>query len=118
MKLIFVYNAYSGLLNAIKDALHKTVHPASYPCSLCALTYGCVSEKRIWRSYHKRSNIEMAFLHIDEFEKAYHQSFPYPVVLKHNKDLDIVLSCHQLDQIKTTEELIKTIDSLDFIGAR
>jgi len=38
-KLIFVYNADSGLLNAMKDWAHKIVSPETYPCSLCALTY-------------------------------------------------------------------------------
>jgi len=38
-KLIFVYNADSGLLKGIKDLIHKNVSPDTYPCSLCAVTY-------------------------------------------------------------------------------
>lgn len=40
--LIFVYNAKSGLISAFGDMVHKIVSPATYPCSLCALTYGAV----------------------------------------------------------------------------
>ena len=112
MKLIFVYNAESGWLNALKDALHKTFKPSSYPCSLCALTYGSVSEKKVWRRFRQLSNIEMEFLHIDEFEKAYQQTFQYPVVLQHHGILEIVLTPQQLDQIDTVETLMKTVANL------
>ena len=39
MKLIFVYNAGSGKLNALFDMAHKIVSPTTYECSLCALTH-------------------------------------------------------------------------------
>ncbi len=40
--LIFVYNADSGLLNAINDGILKIVSPSTYQCSLCSLTFGVV----------------------------------------------------------------------------
>ena len=112
MKLIFVYNAESGWLNALKDAVHKTFKPSSYPCSLCALTYGSVSEKKVWRCFRQLSNIEMEFLHIDEFENAYQQTFQYPVVLQHLGILEIVLTPQQLDQIDSVETLMETVTNL------
>jgi hypothetical protein len=48
-KLIFVYNADSGILNAIKDLIHKNVSPETYPCSLCAVTYDNLGMKREWK---------------------------------------------------------------------
>jgi len=52
-KLIFVYNADSGLLNAMKDWAHKIVSPETYPCSLCALTYDNLGMRRPWREFIK-----------------------------------------------------------------
>ena len=109
MKLVFVYNAESGWLNALKDAIHKTFKPSSYPCSLCALTYGSVSEKNVWRSFRQLSKIDMEFLHIDEFENKYQQSFKYPVVLQHHEILEVVLTPQQLDQIDSVETLMETV---------
>jgi len=111
-KLIFIYNADSGLLNAIKDSLHKTLSPKTYPCSLCALTYGSVSEKKIWKKFHQNSKVEMEFLHIDEFEKCYSVKFDYPVILRDRGKLEIALSHLELDKIKDVEALIKIISTL------
>ncbi len=113
MKLIFVYNAHSGLINTIKDALHKTFIPKSYPCSLCALTYGSVSEKKHWKEFHQQSEIEMEFLHIDEFEEKYQQHYLYPVVIKASDLFEIAISSSQLDAIKTVEELILHVNQLN-----
>jgi hypothetical protein len=40
MKLLFVYNADSGLFNSIAEAAHKIVSPQTYRCDLCRITYG------------------------------------------------------------------------------
>lgn len=39
-RLFFVYNADGGRLAGLKDMSHKFFSPATYPCSLCAITYG------------------------------------------------------------------------------
>ena len=49
--LLFVYNADSGVLNALKDLWIKTVTPERYECQLCAVTYGLAGMKREWRSF-------------------------------------------------------------------
>ena len=49
--LLFVYNADSGKLNALKDAIHKVVKPSTYPCSLCTVTYGNLGMKRTWKTF-------------------------------------------------------------------
>jgi hypothetical protein len=50
-RLILVYNADSGVLNMVKDAVWKVLQPSTYPCSLCALTYGWVSMHERWRRF-------------------------------------------------------------------
>lgn len=67
-KIIFVYNADSGLINAMKDWVHKIVSPETYACSLCALTYDNLGMRRPWREYIREVGYEVEFLHRDELE--------------------------------------------------
>lgn len=68
-RLLFVYNADGGLLNALKDAMHKAVAPDSYGCSLCATTYGAVSMRPEWRDYVAGLPYPARFLHRDELRR-------------------------------------------------
>jgi len=47
-KLIFVYNANSGAINALLDSAHKIISPQTYDCKLCELTYGVFKEDEEW----------------------------------------------------------------------
>lgn len=67
--LIFVYNAKSGLISAFGDMVHKIVSPATYPCSLCALTYGAVSMRGEWRRFLAGTGLPTRFLYRDEFRR-------------------------------------------------
>ncbi len=69
--LIFVYNADSGLFNAIKDLIHKNVSPETYPCNLCAVTWDNTGMKREWKQFVQSLNRNVEFLHRDELEKKY-----------------------------------------------
>ena len=75
-KLIFVYNANSGKLNAWLDSAHKIVSPSTYDCQLCDLTYGVFKENVEWVRFRESELItnnvrQLEFLHINEFEKNY-----------------------------------------------
>jgi hypothetical protein len=108
-KLIFVYNANSGKLNAFMDTLHKKISPSTYQCSLCMITYGSFTEMPEWKEFRESFPGEMEFLHIDEFEKIYPAEKTYPVVLSKDKNgkLNQVLSTQQLDAIKELPVLIQ-----------
>ena len=111
MTLIFVYNANSGALNTLFDVGHKLFSPSTYACKLCALTFDTFTENTIWKSFREASDIDMAFFHIDEFEKAYpNTKFNYPVVLENERTiLSEFLSSETLASIKTIEQLIDEI---------
>ena len=113
MELIFVYNADSGILNLLKDAAHKMLKPETYPCSLCALTYGAVSEKRRWREFRKGDGRNMRFLHKDEFEAEFDQRHEYPVVLEQDTpgSLSVVLDRQTLDSLQDVNSLIHHLAS-------
>ena len=64
--LIFVYNANAGILSALGDMVHKIVSPATYPCSLCALTYGPFAMRAQWRKFLAGLPYARLFLYRDE----------------------------------------------------
>ena len=114
-KLIFIYNAHSGKLNALLDTAHKIFSPDTYECNLCALTFDHFSENKKWKAFRESSTIEMEFLHIDEFNKVYASKFGYkftfPIVLIENKgELEVFISTEKINTIKTTEELMGLIE--------
>ena len=72
-RLLFVYNADGGLLPSLKDMFHKLLSPATYPCSLCGLTYGATQMRPEWQQFIKALPVRVAFLHRDEFERDFPQ---------------------------------------------
>ena len=70
-RLLFVYNADGGVVNGLVDAVHKIVSPATYPCSLCAITYGKLAMEPQWRAWLKGLSVPAAFHHRDDFAAAY-----------------------------------------------
>lgn len=112
MKLIFVYNAGSGILNTVKDIGHKLFSPQTYDCFLCSLTHGTFREQPDWKTFRESSPIEMQFLHRDEFERRYDRREDYPVVMKESDAMEIFLSRKQLAELSSLEELIQTIKDI------
>jgi len=118
-KLIFVYNANSGKVNALLDSAHKIVSPSTYQCRLCDLTHGTLKEKEEWVRFRESvitTNFvqELDFLHKDEFEKQYRSKwlpkYDYPVILEATPNgLELFMSDKELQQLPTTERLIQSI---------
>lgn len=113
-KLIFVYNADSGLGNMLLDGVHKIMSPSTYACSLCTLTFGAFSERSEWKKFREESAIEMDFLHKDEFTKQYASKFghkfTFPIVLAETDiGLEICVSTEELNNLNKTEDLMKLI---------
>ncbi len=114
MRLIFVYNANAGNRNAYIDSLHKIVSPSTYTCSLCKLTYGVFSEKKVWKTFRKQEKVEMDFYHKDEFVKQFKSkwlpNYTFPIILS-EKDggLEVFLSSEKLNEIETVSSLIEVI---------
>ncbi|MBY0521357.1 MAG: hypothetical protein K2P79_13135 [Sphingomonas sp.] len=69
--LIMVYNANGGIFAAVSDAVHKLVSPDSYPCSLCAVSYGAVSMRSEWRAFLNSLPLAKRFHHRDDFRAAW-----------------------------------------------
>ncbi|NIP37082.1 MAG: hypothetical protein GWN18_19070 [Thermoplasmata archaeon] len=105
--LLFVYNADSGLMNALKDYIHKGVSPATYPCSLCALTYGGLGMKGTWARFIDGLGVPVEFLHRDELRQGYGVSgIPLPAVLASDgPDTSVLIAADEIDALGTLEEL-------------
>ena len=65
--LVFVYNADSGLFNTMTDIAHKIFSPDTYSCNLCMITHDNLSMRSEWKNFIEQLDIELAFLHRDEF---------------------------------------------------
>ena len=106
-KLIFVYNADSGLLNAMKDWAHKIVSPETYACSLCALTYDNLGMRRPWREFIKELGYGVEFLHRDELAKQYGAKdvqLPAAFILQEG-ELKLWIKCEVMDVLSSLDEL-------------
>ena len=78
-RLLFVYNADGGRLAGLKDIFHKILSPATYSCSLCAITYGATAMQPKWRAFIKALPVPVEFLHRDEFIRDHSQWAAHPL---------------------------------------
>jgi hypothetical protein len=112
-RLLLVYNADGGLLNALKDALWKITSPATYPCSLCAITYGAVSMHPKWKRFLESLPLEVVFHHRDDFAAAYPGhgiALPAIAIAFGDAAPEVLVSKAVLDQTGGTMELIETVE--------
>ncbi len=113
MKLIFVYNADSGLFNGLADWAHKIFSPETYACNLCALTYSNLGMRSDWRQFISQLGVSVEFLHRDELRARYGiTGIELPAVLRHHPDAppQVWLSAEKMNAVKTLSEL-KTLIS-------
>ena len=112
-KLVFVYNADSGFFEALRDGVTKIVSPATYPCRLCALTFGLATMKPHWRSFVDELGIPVQFLHKDEFMQKYpHEEAEFPsAYMDRGGELDVFISVEEMNSAKTLDELVEIVKS-------
>jgi len=109
MTLVFVYNTDSGPLSGLFDIGHKILSPSTYQCSLCNLTHGPFTEMEAWKEFRKTMGTPMEFLHRDEFESKYGVKFDYPVILKKNSTIELLMTKEELDTLPDLDALITAI---------
>ncbi|MFW9828898.1 MAG: hypothetical protein ACFFEY_15015 [Candidatus Thorarchaeota archaeon] len=120
-KLVFVYNADSGVINIVKDFWKKIVKPSSYECNLCMQTFGMFSMKKDWKSFIANLDIDTEFLHRDEFEKKYKiKDATYPsAYLYYNKTLKLLISDDEMNAVKNLDEMevlvLSKVNELSYI---
>jgi hypothetical protein len=113
-RLILVYNADSGWLNAVKDAVWKVAQPATYPCSLCALTYGWVAMHGAWRRFLDGLPHSKVFHHKDDFAAAFpaaEVALPAILLAGPGDATDVLVSAAELDSLPDLEALITLVET-------
>lgn len=115
-ELILVYNADSGVVSLLKDAVHRTFFPSTYQCNLCTLTYGRFSVKNEWRSFIEQLQMPYEFLHRDEFYQKL-EAHPdhlgdveFPAIFLNREDkIQILVNHEEINNCKTLDQLMQLI---------
>ncbi|MGY8913762.1 MAG: GTPase [Flavobacteriales bacterium] len=115
-KMLFVYNANSGKGNTLMDVAHKILSPKTYDCNLCDITFGVISENKLWKRFREQSSLKMEFLHKDEFSKGYASKFghkfTFPIILiETGNGLEVFVGTEELNSFKKPEDLISILKS-------
>jgi len=106
--LLFVYNADSGFFNTLADIGHKLISPATYPCQLCAITHGVLTERGAWRDFIATLDLPCEFLHRDQFLKRFPgNGTPLPAIScliagepRVCADASVIATCTGLDDLQ------------------
>ena len=106
-KIVFVYNADSGVVSIVKDFWHKILRPSTYQCNLCIQTFSAFGMKKDWKKFINKLDIETEFLHKDEFEKKYEvPEAKYPsAYLENGKTLDLFINQEEMNKVKSLDEM-------------
>lgn len=111
-RLILVYNADGGVLNAVKNAVWKVARPATYPCSLCVLTYGWLAMHGRWRRFLGSLPHEKAFHHKDDFARACPDAqikLPAILLAEGSAAPQVLVSAAELDALPDLDALIALV---------
>jgi hypothetical protein len=112
-KIIFVYNADSGVFNLLSDIAHKMFSPQTYACNLCAITHSNFGMKNEWKEYLDSLENPLEFLHADEFTGKYKsEKINLPAIfIEENGALKLVASADQINESKSIEDLKSIINN-------
>jgi hypothetical protein len=111
-KLIFIYNAESGLFNSLTDFAHKIISPSTYNCQLCAITYGNFTVKKEWKAFIESLDIKTEFCYRDEFLKTFgtaNDLDPPAVYINNGDRVELFISSTEINASDTLEDLQKLI---------
>ena len=112
MKLIFVYNADTGIFNAMTDAIHKVLYPSTYQCKLCFITYGLTFMQSEWRDFIDDLDFEKTFLHRNEFAEQYPNvkaELPAVYVTK-GDSIEPIMTATEIGQCNDLQALIEAME--------
>ncbi|MEM6857553.1 MAG: hypothetical protein AAF559_06745 [Pseudomonadota bacterium] len=119
-RLICVYNADTGLIEALMHAVHKAARPETYPCSLCALTYGAVSMRGDWKRFWQELDADVDFYHRDDFTRdfatlgtggAREVALPVVLISEAGEEPHVLISNEELDAMADVDELMARVSA-------
>jgi hypothetical protein len=103
--LVFIYNAESGLANALIDTGRRIFRPEVYPCALCMITYGPFGMKKDWDQF-------IHSLHKNELPPELRDSdISFPCLLKlHGNQHSVLIDSQTFNNLKDLALLIKEVN--------
>ena len=106
-KIVFVYNADSGVFNLLSDIAHKIFSPATYACNLCAITHSNFGMKKEWKAYLDSLPNPLEFLHADEFREKYkRENVSLPAIFaEENGALTEIAGADRINRSKSIDDL-------------
>ncbi len=109
--IVFVYNADSGFLNALKDYVHKIVSPKTYACNLCAVTFGNLGMKKHWKKFVANLDFPVEFLHRDEFLERYHlDNVKFPsAYIERGTDINLFITQEEINSSQSLDVLMQLV---------
>ena len=114
-KLIFVYNADSGLWSGALDVMHKVFSPKTYACKLCGITYGALSVKKEWAEFIVSLPVKTEFLHRDEWLQKFKRTDNLPAVfIQKGEALESFIPAEEMnrmDLIDFKKTILKRLES-------
>ncbi len=114
VRLVFVYNADSGVFNTLSDIAHKILSPQTYQCHLCELTHGYFTVRDEWVGFLASLDVETEFLHRDEFfsldaaQELRDASFP-AIFIRQGEQLLPWMGRDEISQLSSSKELARAI---------
>ncbi len=107
-RLIFIYNADGGIVQGLLDSVHKTLSPATYACSLCAVTHGALRMDPRWRAWLGRLDIPAVFQHKDDTP---FRDVPLPAVLaERGGATETLIDAATLNALGSVDALIAALE--------
>jgi hypothetical protein len=110
-RLVFIYHARSGTLQAVLDLLHKTFFPGTYRCDLCRLTY-TYRMRQPWRDYLASLPWEIQFRYADQLDDDLRKlAGPLPCcLLEKGADRRLLLDADMISQCQDVAGLIEMLE--------
>jgi hypothetical protein len=111
-KIVFVYNADSGVFNLVSDIAHKIFSPQTYACNLCAITHSNLGMRREWKEYLESLKNPLEFLHADELKDKYRlENVKLPAIfIEEGGVLMPLVEADRINQSKSIQDLKDLID--------
>lgn len=77
------------------------------------MTHDTFTENKLWKEFRRNTSLSLEFLHSDEFEAQYKNvKTTYPAIfLKSDQKITEWISKNEIENLKSTEELISLIKS-------
>ncbi len=112
--IVLVYNANAGIIAGIGDSLHKLLSPATYPCRLCAITYGLLAMRAQWRRWLDAQAWPVEVFHRPDFRAAHpaQHAKALPAIFRRDGDrLTLLVGADAMDDIDDVSGLIAAVEA-------